>query len=79
MRTPTAFALRTGTKLAKVGCDAAHWTSTLTSTAESSVVAAKRAVRKGWRAAENYVDDTAFAVKKHPLKSIGLTFGAPLG
>ena len=75
MKNATAYALDAGQQFAKVGCDVVHLKSKLTSAAED----AKRAARRGWYAAEDFVDEVAFTVKRQPLKSIGVTFGVALG
>lgn len=39
----------------------------------------RRTLRDGWCGAEDLVDDFTVAVKREPLKAIGLTFGVALG
>jgi ElaB/YqjD/DUF883 family membrane-anchored ribosome-binding protein len=46
---------------------------------DSGVVAARRAVKQGRRAAEDLVDDTEYQVKQHPLSALGVTFGIGMG
>jgi ElaB/YqjD/DUF883 family membrane-anchored ribosome-binding protein len=46
---------------------------------DSGVVAARRAVKQGRRAAEDLVDDTEYRVKQHPLSALGVTFGIGMG
>jgi ElaB/YqjD/DUF883 family membrane-anchored ribosome-binding protein len=79
MRSATAFALHNGIRLAKVGCDAIHLKKTIINAAEDNITAAKRALRKSRYAAEDFADEVTFAVKRQPLKSIGITFGVGLG
>jgi ElaB/YqjD/DUF883 family membrane-anchored ribosome-binding protein len=43
------------------------------------VVAARRAVKQGRRAAEDLVDDTECRVKQHPFNALGVSFGIGLG
>ena len=42
---------------------------------------ARRAVKHGYRATENFVDDTAHQIKRNPLRALGLSFvvGAAAG
>ncbi len=75
MKSATEFALDMESKLAKVGCEAADLTSKATNAAQDGITAAKKTVRKGWRAGEDFIDEATIAVKRHPLKSIGIAFG----
>ena len=74
MKNATAYALNAGEELARVRCNIVHMKSKLTSARDE----ARRAARKGRRAAEDFVDEVAFTVKRQPLKSIGVTFGVAL-
>ena len=46
---------------------------------EDGINSATRAVKKGRHAAEDLIDDAEYRVKRHPLSSIGITFGIGLG
>jgi ElaB/YqjD/DUF883 family membrane-anchored ribosome-binding protein len=46
---------------------------------DNGVVAAKRAVKQGRRAAEDLVDDAEYRVKQHPLSAVGVSFGIGIG
>ena len=46
---------------------------------EDTLVDARRMAKKGRHAAEDLVDDTAYRIKKQPLRSVGITFGVGLG
>ena len=46
---------------------------------DNGIVAAKRAVKQGRRAAEDLVDDAEYHVKQHPLSAVGVFFGVGLG
>jgi ElaB/YqjD/DUF883 family membrane-anchored ribosome-binding protein len=46
---------------------------------DNGIVAAKRAVKQGRRAAEDLVDDTEYRVKQHPLSALGVSFGIGMG
>lgn len=70
-----ACALNTGRNIAKIGYDVGQFKSNLFHVAKD----VRRAVRSGWRGAEDLVDDVTIAVRREPLKSIGLTFGVALG
>jgi ElaB/YqjD/DUF883 family membrane-anchored ribosome-binding protein len=46
---------------------------------DNGVVAAKRAVKQGRRAAEDLVDDAEYRIKQRPFSAIGVTFGIGMG
>ena len=46
---------------------------------EDTLVDARRMAKKGRHAAEDFVDDTSYRIKKQPLRSVGITFGIGLG
>ncbi len=46
---------------------------------EDKLVAAKRAVKQGRRAAEDLVDDAEYQVKQRPFSALGVSFGIGLG
>ncbi|MFN6964773.1 MAG: hypothetical protein ACK4S4_13540 [Pyrinomonadaceae bacterium] len=48
-------------------------------TVEDVVLDAKRIAKRGRYAAEDLVDDTAYRIKKEPLRAVAVTFAAGLG
>jgi ElaB/YqjD/DUF883 family membrane-anchored ribosome-binding protein len=46
---------------------------------DNGIVAAKRAVKQGRRAAEDLVDDAEYRVKQHPFSALGVSFGIGVG
>ncbi|HEY7181378.1 MAG TPA: hypothetical protein VIC84_08160 [Blastocatellia bacterium] len=46
---------------------------------DNGIVAARRAVKQGRRAAEDLVDDAEYSVKQHPLSAVGVSFGIGVG
>jgi ElaB/YqjD/DUF883 family membrane-anchored ribosome-binding protein len=46
---------------------------------EDGVVAARRAVKQGRRAAEDMVDDAEYRIKQRPFSALGVSFGIGLG
>jgi len=46
---------------------------------EDGIKTAKRAIRQGRRAAEDFVDDAEYQVKKHPFSAVAISFGVGLG
>ena len=79
MKGAAAFALRTGTQLAKTGYEVIHFKETLTDAARDPIAAGKRVIRKGQFAVEDFRDEMVLAVRKQPLKSIGITCGIAFG
>jgi len=73
------FAINTAAKLAEAGCDAERLKTAFAEVAEDGVKTAKRAVRNGRMAAEDFMDEATFAVKRNPGKAIAITFGVAFG
>jgi ElaB/YqjD/DUF883 family membrane-anchored ribosome-binding protein len=46
---------------------------------DNGIVAAKRAVKQGRRAAEDLVDDAEYRIKQRPFSALGVTFGIGMG
>src|SRR5215475_8192341 len=46
---------------------------------DNGIVAAKRAVKQGRRAAEDLVDDAEYKIKQRPFSALGVSFGVGLG
>lgn len=46
---------------------------------EDGIESAKRIVKRGRHATEDFVDDTAHRIKRDPLRSVGITFGIAFG
>jgi ElaB/YqjD/DUF883 family membrane-anchored ribosome-binding protein len=46
---------------------------------DNGVVAARRVVKQGRRAAGDFVDDAEYQVKQRPFSALGVTFGIGLG
>jgi ElaB/YqjD/DUF883 family membrane-anchored ribosome-binding protein len=70
--TAAAYALNKAEQFAKLGADLTHLKSNFASVSKH----ARRAVRKGRRAAAEFVDESALCVKKQPWKALGFTLGA---
>lgn len=68
MKNVTEFGMNAARGFAKMGCDAAQLKSEFVDVAKSAR-----------RAAEDFTDDMTHAVKKQPLKYLGITFGIALG
>ena len=70
-----ARALNTVRHVARMGYEVGQFKSKLLHVVQD----ARRSARKGWRGAEDLADEAAFAVKRQPLKSVGLTFLVAFG
>jgi len=46
---------------------------------DNGIVAAKRAVKQGRRAAEDLVDDAEYQIKQRPFSTLGVTLGIGMG
>jgi ElaB/YqjD/DUF883 family membrane-anchored ribosome-binding protein len=75
----TVFAFNTAAKLAEAGCSADRLKAAFNEAAEDGIKTAKRAVRNGRIAAEDFMDEAVIAVKRNPVKSIAITFGVAFG
>ena len=46
---------------------------------DNGIVAAKRVVKQGRRAAEDLVDDAEYRIKQRPFSTLGVTLGVGMG
>lgn len=72
-------AIEIGIAATPLGAEVERAKEVVSETVEDGVKAAKRVVKKGRRAAEDLVDDAKYQIKKHPLGTVGVTFGVGLG
>lgn len=68
-------AIKVGAKVARAGFEAERFKDSVSHAVEDTVSAAKRAAKQGRYAVEDFVDEATYSVKRHPLQSVGLTFG----
>lgn len=61
------------TDLAK---QAVHMKTAIAEAIEDGMNTARRTVKHGYRATEDFVDDTTHRIKRDPLRAVGLTFVA---
>ncbi len=64
---------------AQFGAEMGRVKEAVTDAFEDGINAARSAVKKGRRAAEDLVDDAEYQVKRRPLNALGVTFGIGLG
>jgi ElaB/YqjD/DUF883 family membrane-anchored ribosome-binding protein len=63
-------------RVAQVGVEASRIKTRASHAFEDAVVEAKRLAKRGRYAAEDLVDDAAYRIKRDPLRSVAITFGA---
>ena len=63
-------------RLAHVGKGAVRMKAAIAEKIDDGVNTARRAVKHGYRAAENLADDTTHRIKRDPLRAVGLCFVA---
>lgn len=68
-------ALKIGAKVAQAGMEAERLRESVTNAVEDTVKSTRRAIKQGQHAVEDLVDEATYAVKRHPLPSVGLTLG----
>lgn len=68
-----------GEQFAQAGIEMDKMKVKMAQAVDDGVEAARRAVRRGRNAAEDVIDDTAYAIKHEPLKSVAITFGVGVG
>ena len=56
--------------------EAVHMKAAIAEAIEDGKNTARRAVKHGYRATEDFVDDTTHRIKRDPLRAVGLTFVA---
>jgi ElaB/YqjD/DUF883 family membrane-anchored ribosome-binding protein len=65
-------------KIAAIGAEASHIKEIVSGAIEGRVDDARRALKHGRHAAEEALDSATHQVKRHPLQSVGVTFGVGL-
>ena len=68
-----------GAAAAQMGAGVGRVKEVAAEVVEDGINTAKRAVKQGRRAAEDWVDDAEYQVKKHPLSAVGVSFGIGMG
>ena len=63
-------------RLMHFGKEAVRMKATIAEAVEDRVNTARRAVKHGYRATENFVDDTTHRIKRNPMRALGYTFVA---
>ena len=67
-----------GLKFADAGCRVLDFKSGVVEVAMKKAKAVRKAMIKARHTAEEFVDTATHAVKKHPMKALGCTFGTAL-
>ena len=68
-------------KISNLGRDASRVKGVVADAVEDSMISAKRAVRRGYGAAEDLLYDTSHRIRRYPLRSVACAFacGALVG
>ena len=56
--------------------EAVHMKAAIAEAIEDRMNTARRAVKHGYRATEDFVDDTTHRIKRDPLRAVGISFVA---
>jgi ElaB/YqjD/DUF883 family membrane-anchored ribosome-binding protein len=72
-------AVRVGGRVIHVGAEAARLKVKASHAVENAKVGARRFAKRGRYTAEDLVDETAYRIKKDPLRSIAITLAVGLG
>jgi len=63
----------------QLGAEVKRVKEAVTDAVDNGIVAAKRAVKQGRRAAEDLVDDAEYRIKQRPFSALGVTLGIGVG
>jgi ElaB/YqjD/DUF883 family membrane-anchored ribosome-binding protein len=63
----------------QVGAEVKRVKEAVVDAVDNGIVAAKRAVKQGRRAAEDLVDDAEYRIKQRPFSTLGVTLGIGVG
>ena len=69
----------TAGKVAEVALDVELIKKRVGTAVETAVIDAQRRVKRGRYAVEDIIEDTSHKIKKAPLRSVGIMFGAGIG
>jgi len=72
-------AVQAGERVVELGAEAARLKARASHAVEDTMVEARRLARRGRYAAEDLVDETAYRIKRDPLRSVAVTFAVGLG
>jgi hypothetical protein len=75
MKTVLVYTFNAGQKIAKTSCGLARFTANV----DDTWIEARRALRKTYRAGQDFVDEVTFAIKRKPLESMGAALGIGIG
>jgi ElaB/YqjD/DUF883 family membrane-anchored ribosome-binding protein len=72
-------AVHAGERVVELGAEAARLKVRASHAVEDTMVEARRLAKRGRHAAEDLVDETAYRIKRDPLRSVAITFAVGLG
>ncbi len=71
--------IETGAQVAHIGAEAARVKDKVEHAVDDSVVAARRAAKRGRHAAEDLLDEATHCIKKNPVGAVATSFWAGFG
>ena len=71
--------IKVGAKAASMGVEAARMKESMNHMVEDQITTAKRAMKRTRYATEDCLDETAYRIKQHPFRAVGMVFGIGLG
>jgi len=72
-------AVHAGERVIQVGAEASRLKVKASHAVEDAMIEARRLAKRGRYAAEDLVDDTAYRIKRDPLRSVAITLAVGLG
>lgn len=72
-------AVHAGERVIEAGAEATRLKVKASHAVEDAMVEARRIAKRGRYAAEDLVDETAYRIKRDPLRSVAITFAVGLG
>jgi ElaB/YqjD/DUF883 family membrane-anchored ribosome-binding protein len=72
-------ALHAGERVIEAGVEATRLKVKASHAVDDAMVEARRLAKRGRYAAEDLVDETAYRIKRDPLRSVAITFALGLG
>ena len=72
-------AVHAGERVIQVGAEASRLKVKASHAVEDAMTEARRIAKRGRYAAEDLVDETAYRIKRDPLRSVAITFAVGLG
>jgi ElaB/YqjD/DUF883 family membrane-anchored ribosome-binding protein len=72
-------AVHAGERIVELGAEVSRLKVRASHATDDAMVEAKRLAKRGRYAAEDLIDETAYRIKRDPLRSVAITFAVGLG